>query len=35
MTNALEGKESRLPSLTLGLRSTREREVLKLIADGY
>ena len=31
----LEGKESRLPSSTLGLLSPREREVLKLIAEGY
>jgi len=31
----LEGKESRLPSSTLGLLSPREREILKLIAEGY
>jgi DNA-binding NarL/FixJ family response regulator len=31
----LEGKKSRLPSSTLGLLSPREREVLKLIAEGY
>jgi DNA-binding NarL/FixJ family response regulator len=31
----LEGKESRLPGSTLGLLSPREREVLKLIAEGY
>jgi len=31
----LEGKERRLPSSTLGLLSPREREVLKLIAEGY
>ena len=31
----LEGKESRLPSSTLGLLSPREREVLKLIAEGH
>jgi DNA-binding NarL/FixJ family response regulator len=31
----LEGKESRIPSSTLGLLSPREREVLKLIAEGY
>jgi DNA-binding NarL/FixJ family response regulator len=31
----LEGKESRLPSTTLGLLSPREREILKLIAEGY
>jgi DNA-binding NarL/FixJ family response regulator len=31
----LEGKESQIPSSTLGLLSPREREVLKLIAEGY
>lgn len=31
----LEGKENRLPSSTLGVLSPREREVLKLIAEGY
>jgi DNA-binding NarL/FixJ family response regulator len=31
----LEGKESRMPNSTLGLLSQREREVLKLIAEGY
>ena len=31
----LEGKESQIPSSTLGLLSQREREVLKLIAEGY
>jgi len=31
----LEGKESRPPGSTLGLLSPREREVLKLIAEGY
>ena len=31
----LEGKESRLPGSTMGLLSPREREVLKLIAEGY
>jgi DNA-binding NarL/FixJ family response regulator len=31
----LEGRESRLPSSTLGLLSPREREVLKLIAEGH
>jgi len=31
----LEGKESQIPSSTLGLLSPREREVLKLIAKGY
>ena len=31
----LEGKESQMPSSTLGLLSAREREVLKLIAEGY
>ncbi|MEE9495431.1 MAG: response regulator transcription factor [Desulfobacterales bacterium] len=31
----LEGKDSRLPSSTLGLLSPREREVLKMIAEGY
>ena len=31
----LEGKESRLPNSTLELLSPREREVLKLIAEGY
>ena len=31
----LKGRESRLPSSTLGLLSPREREVLKLIAEGY
>jgi len=31
----LEGKESSLPGSTLGLLSPREREVLKLIAEGY
>jgi DNA-binding NarL/FixJ family response regulator len=31
----LEGKESRLPSSTLGMLSPREREVLKLIAEGH
>jgi DNA-binding NarL/FixJ family response regulator len=31
----LEGKESQMPPSTLGLLSQREREVLKLIAEGY
>ena len=31
----LEGKESQMPLSTLGLLSLREREVLKLIAEGY
>ena len=31
----LEGKESQMPLSTLGLLSQREREVLKLIAEGY
>jgi DNA-binding NarL/FixJ family response regulator len=31
----LEGKEGRMPNSTLGLLSQREREVLKLIAEGY
>jgi len=31
----LEGKESQIPGSTLGLLSPREREVLKLIAEGY
>jgi DNA-binding NarL/FixJ family response regulator len=31
----LEGKESQMPNSTLGLLSQREREVLKLIAEGY
>jgi two-component system response regulator NreC len=31
----LEGHGSRLPGSTLGLLSPREREVLKLIAEGY
>ena len=31
----LEGKESQIPGSTLGLLSQREREVLKLIAEGY
>ncbi|MGD9241005.1 MAG: response regulator transcription factor [Desulfobacterales bacterium] len=31
----LEGKERRMPPSTLGLLSQREREVLKLIAEGY
>ncbi len=31
----LESKESQIPSSTLGLLSPREREVLKLIAEGY
>ena len=31
----LEGKESQIPASTLGLLSQREREVLKLIAEGY
>jgi len=31
----LEGKERRLPGSTPGLLSPREREVLKLIAEGY
>jgi DNA-binding NarL/FixJ family response regulator len=31
----LEGKESQMPISTLGLLSQREREVLKLIAEGY
>jgi DNA-binding NarL/FixJ family response regulator len=31
----LEGKESRMPNSTLGLLSQREREVLKLIAEGF
>jgi len=31
----LEGKESQIPSSTLELLSPREREVLKLIAEGY
>ena len=31
----LEGKGSQIPSSTLGLLSPREREVLKLIAEGY
>jgi DNA-binding NarL/FixJ family response regulator len=31
----LEGKESQIPSSTLGLLSPRELEVLNLIAKGY
>ena len=31
----LEGKEGQMPLSTLGLLSQREREVLKLIAEGY
>jgi DNA-binding NarL/FixJ family response regulator len=31
----LEGKENQMPLSTLGLLSQREREVLKLIAEGY
>jgi DNA-binding NarL/FixJ family response regulator len=31
----LEGKESQIPSSTLSLLSPREREILKLIAEGY
>jgi two-component system response regulator NreC len=31
----LEGKESQIPPSKLGLLSQREREVLKLIAEGY
>jgi DNA-binding NarL/FixJ family response regulator len=31
----LEGKERQVPPSTLGLLSQREREVLKLIAEGY
>jgi DNA-binding NarL/FixJ family response regulator len=31
----LDRKESRLPGSTMGLLSPREREVLKLIAEGY
>ena len=31
----LEGKERQIPASTLGLLSQREREVLKLIAEGY
>jgi DNA-binding NarL/FixJ family response regulator len=31
----LEGKESQMPLSPLGLLSQREREVLKLIAEGY
>ncbi len=31
----LEGKENQVPSARLGLLSPREREVLKLIAEGY
>jgi two-component system response regulator NreC len=31
----LEGHDGRLPGSTLGLLSPREREVLKLIAEGY
>ena len=31
----LEGKESQMPTSTLELLSQREREVLKLIAEGY
>lgn len=31
----LEGKESQMSESTLGLLSQREREVLKLIAEGY
>ena len=31
----LEGKESQIPASKMGLLSQREREVLKLIAEGY
>jgi DNA-binding NarL/FixJ family response regulator len=31
----LKGKEGQMPNSTLGLLSPREREVLKLIAEGY